>query len=734
MAEISLKIKSDFEQAAADFKRLGTLSESMQKNIAKLQEQFEKGSIDKFIERNKLAATAITATRGSAAGLEAEYRGLQKEIERLIKGGIDPQSAALQKLKSRYQELEPQISKAQNEIKQGSSIFQKFGATILAVGVAFGAYQISKKIYDIGAASLKAAANMEQQTVAFTTMLGSAEKAKTLLNDIQNFAATTPFQFTELVDASKRLIAFGFDASEVVDTLRMLGDVSSGLGQPIGDMIYLFGQIKTQGRAMTQDLMQFANRGVPIYEELAKVLGVNQAQVKKFAEEGKIGFKEIDQVFRNLTKEGGKFANLMDAQSRTLAGQWSNFNDALEKTAIILGEKLSPMAVMFVQGLTLAIKEFNSGSDPTIQKLNAIVSLMSDAEQQQIFDMARWFKGDVSGNLDRILLYQEQTFGYQGKINAAAALYQEFLMGRVNLTAQQAQQLQKIAGVESQLGKKGGNGNNPTMPTAGSAPKTVAELMQNSMKGLGSTESGVYAERLKVASDFYAKKIELEKVHGEDLIAWQAEQASLIANNDKMTYDQRIAAMAALSDTVKRQSQNDVKNFAKFGGQIASYGSQMFQDLITVMNNAGKSSKAFAIGLKITSAAEAGINSYLAFTQVLRDPTIWPSWLRLPLAATILAAGLAKQAAIISTPISGETGLTNYTVPETRAYRNDGYPVRAQAGEQVTITPRGQEAGGSNTYIFQMGETQFFKYVQRGIDTGKIKLTNRNIGRSVFST
>lgn len=255
---------------------------------------------------------------------------------------------------------------------------------------------------------------------------------------------------------------------------------------------------------------------------------------------------------------------------------------------------------------------------------------------------------------------------------------------------------------------------------------------KKALETMAQTEASINAERLKVAQDYFAKKLEAEQIHGNDLAAWQAEQANLIANNTKLSFEQRIAAMDALSKAVKKKSESDTANFAKFGGRIMSNASSMFSDLITVMNNAGKSSKAFAIGLKITSAAEAGINSFLAFTQVLRDPTIWPSWLRIPLAGTILAAGLAKQAAIWSTPIA-ETGLSGYEIPDARPYRNDNYGVRAQAGEKVTVTPRGEDTDRNFSADISIGEKKIFKIMQRGIKTGKINVNNKNIKRGVMA-
>ena len=358
MAEISLKIKSDFAQAEADFKSLIGTSEKLQKvnDVNSKEYKALSNQIDRYIEKNKLSTVAMTATQGKSAALAAEYKKLQTQIQSLISKGLDPMSPALDKLKNRMGEIQSYAPKA-------SSSFNTMLSSLSALGIGFGTYQIANKIIDIGRASLTAAANMEQQQVALTTMLGSTEKATELLSDLQAFAASTPFQFEELVDASKRMIAFGFSAEEVTQKLGMIGDVSAGLSQPIGDMIYLFGQIKTQGRAMTQDLMQFANRGVPIYDELAKVLGVSTSEVKKFAEQGKIGFKEIDQVFKNMTSEGGKFAELMDAQSQTLAGRWSNFNDQLDRTAVALGKEMAGPASDLITIFSALLEKMGAMND-----------------------------------------------------------------------------------------------------------------------------------------------------------------------------------------------------------------------------------------------------------------------------------------------------------------------------------------------------------------------------------
>src|SRR5690606_5081954 len=102
----------------------------------------------------------------------------------------------------------------------------------------------------LGAAGfgIKLAGEMEQATIAFTTMTGSAEKARAVLGEIEQFAVKTPFQFPELVDGAKRLMAFGIAADQIIPTMTMLGDISAGLNIPIGEMAQLYGKARVQGQ------------------------------------------------------------------------------------------------------------------------------------------------------------------------------------------------------------------------------------------------------------------------------------------------------------------------------------------------------------------------------------------------------------------------------------------------------------------------------------------------------
>lgn len=194
-------------------------------------------------------------------------------------------------------------------------------------------------IKKFGSDVIEATGKMQQLQVALSTILQDKSKADQLISDIIQFAAKTPFNLDDVAEGAKQLLAYGSSADKVVSELSMLGDVASGLQIPIGQLIYLYGTLRTQGRAMTVDIRQFAGRGIPIYEELAKVLGVSKDQVGELVKEGKVGFAEVEQAFKNMTSEGGKFANLMENSAGTWPQRLSNIEDTLFQKMNEFGNK-----------------------------------------------------------------------------------------------------------------------------------------------------------------------------------------------------------------------------------------------------------------------------------------------------------------------------------------------------------------------------------------------------------
>ena len=193
----------------------------------------------------------------------------------------------------------------------------------------------------VGVKAVNAAANFEQTKVAFTTLIGDAAKAEQTLAKLRQLGAETPFEFPELADAGRKLIAFGESADTVPETLRRIGDVSAGVQAPVGEIAELYGKARVQGRLFAEDINQLTGRGIPIIQELAKQFGVNDSQVKKLVESGQVGFPNIERAFISMTSKGGRFSGMMEAQSKTTSGLFSTLKDSVNEVFLALGQPIN---------------------------------------------------------------------------------------------------------------------------------------------------------------------------------------------------------------------------------------------------------------------------------------------------------------------------------------------------------------------------------------------------------
>lgn len=199
----------------------------------------------------------------------------------------------------------------------------------------------------------------QQLELAFNTMLRSTEKSEKLMGQLVDTAAKTPFDLTGIAQGAKQMLAFGSSVDNVVNEIVMLGNVASGVSAPLGDIIYLYGTLRSQGRAYTVDIRQFAGRGIPIYEELGKVLNADREELNKLITEGKVGFPEVEKAFKNMTSQGGIYFNLMQEQSKSLTGMLSNLGDAWDSALNKLGKENQDTFATAIQGATSVVENLD---------------------------------------------------------------------------------------------------------------------------------------------------------------------------------------------------------------------------------------------------------------------------------------------------------------------------------------------------------------------------------------
>lgn len=267
--------------------------------------------------------------------IKANYEGLQKDVEAIKK------------------QFEQMTHKAVEEGKKQAEVWQ----TLLKGATAYFTLQGAQSFIS---QMIAVRSEFQQLEISFGTMLKSKEKANELMAQLTDLAAKTPFGLQEVSEGAKRLLAIQVPAEEVTETLRRMGDVAAGLGVPMGQLIHVYGQVKAQGKLMTNDLYQFMNAGIPIIAELSKVVGKSETEIKDMVSAGKIGFPEIQAVIKNMTNEGGLFFNLMAEQSKSLGGQISNLQDNFDQMLNEIGKASEGVVSGAISGVAYLVENYQT--------------------------------------------------------------------------------------------------------------------------------------------------------------------------------------------------------------------------------------------------------------------------------------------------------------------------------------------------------------------------------------
>lgn len=300
--------------------------------------------------------TALKRNPTGAAGLLSEYQSAKKTLdeEKATLFGLTQQQAearlSVKRLKDEYAAFKEEAGETVEANEKMSVSLTK------VLGVIGGVTALKNFATEL----VNVRGQFQQLEIAFSTMLKSKEKADKLMSELVDIAAKAPFDLQGVASSAKQMIAYGSSAENVGDELVMLGNVAAGVGSQLSEIAYLYGTLRTQGRAYAVDIRQFAGRGIPIYEELAKVLGVTKDEVSGLVKEGKVGFKEVEQAFKNMTSESGIYYNLMQEQSKSLTGQLSNLGDAWDTMLNEIGKDTQGIASAGISGLKGLIENYET--------------------------------------------------------------------------------------------------------------------------------------------------------------------------------------------------------------------------------------------------------------------------------------------------------------------------------------------------------------------------------------
>ena len=296
-------------------------------------------------------------------------------------------------------------------IKKTSSKFSglgKVGVTALkGIGTAFVglASAAGAGVAAVAKMGIEYNAQMQSYQTDFTTMLGSAEKAQKLTDDLKEMAAATPLAMTDLADASQILLAFGSSAEELPDQLKRLGDVAQGDAQALGTMATAFGRIQSNGYASLEEINMMIDQGFNPLNIIAEQTGETMAEVRDRVSAGEVSFEELSNALQIATDEGGQFFNAMQNQSETFEGQMSTLEDNLSALAGTLTEDL-----------------FGSLAQNTLPQVNAWVDELMTAAEEGGVEGAVEASGSILTEMITSLLN-----GAPQMIETATSLVQSFL-------------------------------------------------------------------------------------------------------------------------------------------------------------------------------------------------------------------------------------------------------------------------------------------------------------------
>lgn len=350
--------KQEIEKEASETRKTTIVREEEERRTATikaaLSEQVQ--IAERLAEQQTLELKAELNKQTIAAKAEAEQqtaivRGEQQRQTALLRGELAEQKSLLRSHGQAFQELRNYIASA------------------------FGVYEIIQFGKDV----VEAKSKVDSFRAGLQQMIGTKAEADAVFGRLLEMAKTTPFEVENLMEATFRLKAMGTATNDLIPTLEVLGNMAAVVGsEKLGYIAKAFTDIQNKGMLMKQELNQFADNGVPLYDLLAQSMGKTRDEVVKLAEAHEITFAQVKKALFDASQEGGRYYNLMAIQAQTLGGQVSNLKDKFFVAKAALGDYFENGLQKVIGGLSSLI-QFMASSDSAIARNVAVVKAAASA-------------------------------------------------------------------------------------------------------------------------------------------------------------------------------------------------------------------------------------------------------------------------------------------------------------------------------------------------------------------
>ena len=337
------EIRAALEDTSKSYEYQGNRIKELKKELREKQTALDKAkkSYGENSIQVKNLQQAISDLNQAIKTNTKNYSENEKQIERLnndlvdnLKGQTDVKNevkyvnSVIAKQTQEYQKNAKQAentASATGKLRDGFNILRA-----IALGYA------GKTLFE---ALIGGNAQFEQYMTSFDVMLGSAEKAESMISEIEQFAANTPLQMDGVAQATELLLSYGVAQEDVMTRLQQLGDVSKGNAEKMQRVSLAYGQMVAKGKVTGEELRQMTEAGVPLMNALAESMGVTTAQLSKLIEKGQVGIPQLNSALESMTSEGGQFFGMMEKQSQTMSGLWSTLMDNIKIFSREAGEE-----------------------------------------------------------------------------------------------------------------------------------------------------------------------------------------------------------------------------------------------------------------------------------------------------------------------------------------------------------------------------------------------------------
>lgn len=327
-------------------------------------------------------------------------------------------TSILVKIGANSSELRRELSATKAELKSalGEETLSASKAAVMSIA------GVAASLGALGVKAVQAAGNFQQVQAAMTNMLGSAERAKNLLGQLQDFAAKTPFEFNDVAAASQKFLAFGFTAEQIIPTLKAVGDAAAGVGlgkEGIDRITLALGQMAAKSKVQSDEMLQLTEAGIPAWQMLADKIGTSVPQAMDMVSKGAVDAQTGLQALVGGMEE--KFGGMMDQQAQTITGTWSNMMDGLSQSAIAVGQQISD---------ALKLPDLFSSLGDSLQQFANLVKNqgIGEALSQMIPPEVEVAAAGLATTLTVATIPALQSFALNAKL-AAAPLAGSFLTG-----------------------------------------------------------------------------------------------------------------------------------------------------------------------------------------------------------------------------------------------------------------------------------------------------------------